>query len=104
MKTLNNTTFIQAKKQIPDLETYGDPNLFKLLIKSSSKKEGWFKSTKAMEIPNSGCLVQVTTQQGEHVAEALTFIPNVLVKETVKDGEVIGRYLETGLRKNGKHE
>ena len=39
------------------------------------------KSTKAMEIVNRGCLVQVTTQQGDNVAEAVTFVPNVSIWE-----------------------
>jgi hypothetical protein len=32
------------------------------------------KSTKVLPIANLGCLVQVSTQQGDHVAEALTFV------------------------------
>jgi len=39
------------------------------------------KSTKAMEIAGVGCVVQVTTQQGDNVAEALTFIPAAKIKE-----------------------
>ena len=34
------------------------------------------KSTKAMDIEGLGVLVQVSTQQGTEVAEALTFIPD----------------------------
>ena len=32
-----------------------------------------------MEIEGVGCVVQVTTQQNENVAEALTFVPNVKI-------------------------
>jgi hypothetical protein len=63
MKTLDNTTADQAKNQISDLKIWGDGDMFKLICKASSKKEGWMKSTKAMEIPGVGCVVQVTTQQ-----------------------------------------
>ncbi len=87
-KTLTNTTASQAKDNVKDIVFWGDGNTFKLISKASSKAEGWMKSTKAMEIPFVGCVVQVTTQQGEHVAEALTFVPNVRIQEQ-KEGEVV---------------
>lgn len=62
-KTLDNTTAKQAKDQVSDLQIWGNGDTFKLICKASSKKEGWMKSTKAMEIPGVGCVVQVTTQQ-----------------------------------------
>jgi len=62
-KTLNNSTASEAKKNVSDLIIWGNGDLFKLLCKASSKKEGWMKSTKAMEIEGVGCVVQVTTQQ-----------------------------------------
>lgn len=34
-----------------------------------------------MEIAGVGCVLQVTTQQGKHVAEALTFVPGVRIEE-----------------------
>ena len=76
-KTLHNSTVDAAKKNVTDLVIYGDGDTFKLICKASSKTEGWMKSTKAMEIPGVGCVVQVTTQQGDQVAEALTFVPGV---------------------------
>lgn len=75
-KSLGNTDVNGAKKNVSDLVTYGSEDLFQLLCKASSKNEGWMKSTKAMEVPN-GCVVQVTTQQGDNVAEAVTFVPGV---------------------------
>jgi nitrate reductase NapAB chaperone NapD len=52
------------------------------------------KSTKAMEIKGVGCVVQVTTQQGNNVAEALTFVPGVEIsREAKSDGEVVSREL-----------
>lgn len=93
MKTLNNSDISGAKKNVPDIKVFGDGDLFKLLSKASSEKEGWLKSTKAMEIIGVGCLVQVTTQQrnpdGSYaVAEALSFVPGVSILETAS-----GRYL-----------
>lgn len=79
MKTLNNSNVKQAQDQIPDIKVIGDGNMYQLLCKASSKKEGWMKSSKAMEIDNYGCVVQVTTQQGDNVAEAVCFVPGVKI-------------------------
>ncbi len=63
-----------------DIETIGNPDAWQLICKAWSKSEGWMKSTKVMELPRGfGCLVQVTTQQGEHVAESVTFVPGVKI-------------------------
>lgn len=83
MKTLDNTTAAQAKDQVSDIKFWGNGNTFKLISKASSKNEGWMKSTKAMEIENVGCVIQVTTQQGDNIAEALTFVPGVKILEKV---------------------
>ena len=91
-KSLGNTTASGATKNVKDIVFWGDGDLFKLISKASSQEEGWMKSTKAMDIQGSGCLVQVTTQQGDNVAEALTFVPNVKVKEVLDNkGQVISR-------------
>ena len=51
------------------------------------------KSTKAMEIGNGvGCVVQVTTQQGENVAEALTFVPSASIKTDDDGNKYLGVY------------
>jgi len=84
-KTLCNSTVSEAHKNVPDLNIFGDGDAFKLICKASSESEGWMKSTKAMYIPNIGCVIQVTTQQGDNVAEALTFVPGVKIVEI--DGE-----------------
>ena len=78
MKTLNNSEVNGARKQVKDIEIFGDGDTFALLCKASSKEEGWMKSTKVCNLPN-GCLVQVSTQQGDNVAEAITFVPNVQI-------------------------
>lgn len=93
-KTLDNTTANQAKDQVKDIKFWGDGDTFKLISKASSQNEGWMKSTKAMEIENSGCVVQVSTQQGDNIAEAVTFVPGVKIKEIKdEDGTVIARHL-----------
>lgn len=78
-KTLCNSDVNGARKNVEDLEIFGNGDAFQLICKASSKSEGWMKSTKAMEIEGLGCIVQVTTQQDDNVAEALTFIPGAEV-------------------------
>lgn len=84
-KTLDVVDFEDAQKKT-DVIGVGNGNLFQLLSKASSKQQGWMKSSKAMEIPGVGCVVQVTTQQGDHVAEALTFIPGVRIADDENGG------------------
>lgn len=86
-KTLHNSTASGASQNVKDIIFFGNGDLFRLLSKASSKDEGWMKSTKAMQIDGVGCVVQVTTQQGDHVAEALTFVPGVRLK-TDHDGNL----------------
>lgn len=93
-KTLGNTTASQAKDNVKDIVFWGDGDTFKLICKASSKKEGWMKSTKAMQINGVGCVVQVTTQQGKNVSEAVTFVPLTKIKETTdENGIVVSRKL-----------
>lgn len=82
-KTLHNSDISGARENISDLQTFGDGDTFKLICKASSQREGWMKSTKAMEIAGLGCVVQVTTQQGNNVAEAVCFVPGVRIEESV---------------------
>lgn len=104
-KTLHNSDVSGARKNVPDIEVFGNGDAFKLICKASSKSEGWMKSTKAMEIHEIGCIVQVTTQQrnpdGSYaIAEAVSFVPGVKVVETwdspgaPNEGRVIGRHIE----------
>jgi hypothetical protein len=50
------------------------------------------KSTKAMEVDGQGCVVQVTTQHGDNIAEAITWVPFTKIKEEFdSEGKVISR-------------
>ena len=93
-KSLQNTTAGDAHKNVSDLIVWGDGDMFKLLCKAHSKEEGWMKSTKAMEIHGVGCVVQVTTQQGDNVAEAVCFVPGVEICPHMEDGFVVSRSLD----------
>lgn len=89
-KSLGNTDVNGAKKNVKDIVVFGNGDMFQLLCKASSQEEGWMKSTKAMQTP-SGCVVQVTTQQRNidltySVAEALTFVPGVVIVEDKEHG------------------
>ena len=65
-----------AKAKVNDIEVFGDPDLWQLLCKESSESQGWVEETKVMQM-NTGCLVQVSTQQGENVAKDIEFIEGV---------------------------
>jgi hypothetical protein len=97
-KSLQNTDVDTAASNVPDIVVFGG-DLFKLLSKASSEAEGWMKSTKAMEIVDIGCVVQVTTQQRNAdstyvVAEALTFVHGSKIEEQFDDkGVITGRIL-----------
>ena len=88
-KTLDNTNVAEAKAKVSDIKVFGNGDLFQLIAKASSKEQGWMKSTKAMETPK-GCVVQVTTQQGDNVAEALTFVPDVFIKVDENGNKYLG--------------
>ena len=93
-KTMTNTTASQASVQVKDIQFWGNGDTFKLISKASSQNEGWMKSTKAMLIKEVGCVIQVTTQQGDNVAEALTFVPGVKIEEIQnEEGVVIQRQI-----------
>jgi len=99
-KTLDNVDGQTAKANVPDIEVFGDVNLFKVLCKVSSKAQGWMKSTKGMEIPNLGVVVQSTTQQRNAdgtntIAESLVFVPGTrLIEDRDGNGNVIARKLQ----------
>lgn len=84
-KALNVTSVEDAQTKVSDIEVVGNGDTFQLLCKASSKSQGWMKSAKAMQV-FGGCVVQVTTQQGANVAEALCFVPNVVIKPDVNGG------------------
>jgi hypothetical protein len=79
MKTVNVVNSDDVRNKVSDVEIFGNPDTFQLICKASSKDEGWMKSTKAMEIPGRGCIIQVSTQQGDNVAEAICFVPDVVI-------------------------
>ena len=78
-KVLNNTNVEDVKKSTSDVEVFGNGDLFQLISKASSKEQGWMKSTKAMPIRGLGVVIQVTTQQGKQIAEAVTFVPGATI-------------------------
>ena len=90
-KTLDNTCVNDVKKNVSDVKVVGNGDTFRLLSKANSESEGWMKSTKAMEVPGIGCVVQVTTQQKNKdgtysIAEALTFVPYVCIVDDINNG------------------
>ena len=94
-KSLDVTSVADAKNKVSDIQVVGNGNSFQLLCKASSKSQGWMKSAKAMQTP-TGCVVQVTTQQGDNVAEALTFVPGVVIVDDVNGGHKLESIIENG--------
>lgn len=93
-KTLRNTDSDGATKNVRDIVFWGNGDTFKLISKAFSESEEWMKSTKAMQIDGVGCVIQVTSQQGNNIAEAVTFVPNVKIDDVVDtNGNVVGREL-----------
>ncbi len=90
-KDLGITDSKAAKENIDDLVIWGDGDTFKLISKAFSQSKGWMKSTNAMQIDNLGCVIQVTTQQGDNVAEALSFVPGVRIEEIKNFNTIIDR-------------
>jgi hypothetical protein len=88
-RTLTNTNPKQAKAS--GVESVGPMDTWKVVQKAWNKKEGWMKSTKALEIPSLGCLVQITTQQKDKLAEAVCFVPDVKL-EASPDGSYALRH------------
>lgn len=93
-KVLTNLTTQDIIDNASDVVQFGNPDTYKLIRKAASQSQGWMKSTKAMEIEGVGCVIQVTTQQGDNVAEAVTFVPNVRIhEETDDEGKVTSRQI-----------
>ena len=88
-KSLGNTDVNAAKKNVKDIVFFGNGDTFKLISKASSENEGWMKSTKAMQVDGVGCVIQVTTQQGDNIAEALTTMLGTKIEETKNSEGII---------------
>ena len=89
---LNNTT-------PSDVKFWGDPELFKLISRSSSISEGWVRMVKAMQAgPN--VMILTSTQQrnpdGTYVvSEALSLAYNgEIVEKLNEEGQVVSRYIQ----------
>lgn len=79
-----NTTDAVVKNGVKST-VIGNPDNWQLLCKFVSADKWITKSSKAMDLGH-GCLVQVTTSEGNAVAEALVYVPGVKVVEDVNGG------------------
>lgn len=64
----------------------GNPDNWQLLTKFVSSDKKIAKSSKACDVGN-GCIVQVTTKEGDAVAEALAYVPGVKVVDDINGGK-----------------
>jgi hypothetical protein len=63
-KTLSNNANSTVKDNVPDVVLMGvKSNNWRLMCKAFSKKEGWMKSTKGLNLSTNQVLIQTTTQQ-----------------------------------------
>ena len=89
-KASSNSSEDTVDEDVSDVVMLGvDINPWRLLCKSYSEKDGWMKSTKALDLHGKSVLVKVTTQQGDNVSEALTTVEGRLVKSEEEDIWVI---------------
>ena len=91
-RTLSASAKNSAEELIKDIGTEGDPYRWRLVCKAWSEEQGWMKSTKAMDVPGAGVLVQVTTRETGAdediaIAEALCFVPMTFLMDR-EDGTV----------------
>jgi len=89
-KPLDITDSKDLKEKVSDVQVIGDPDCWLLVAKASSASQNWMKSTKAMDI-GKGVVVQVTTQIGDEIAEALTFVPNATIVQVRRGTELVNR-------------
>ena len=87
VKPVDVTSTDDARKKVSDIEVVGNPDVWQLICKTSSKSQSWMRSTKAMDIPGLGVVLQCSTQSlGYNPAEAMCFIPGARIVMT-KSGE-----------------
>jgi len=86
-KTLVNTDANGTTKNVKDVQFWGNGDTWQLICKAWSEDEGWMKSTKAMEIPGVGCIIQTTTQQENSEIVGMTPYDEMLEEEAGEDDE-----------------
>ena len=79
VRDFSNENATQTKQNVKDVKIFGNVDMFQLICKASSKEEGWMKSTKALEIENVGCVIQISTQNKDSVAETSVFVPGIKI-------------------------
>ncbi len=74
-----------AREENPELEVFGNPDLWVLICKAEIKGK-FMKSTKAMQLPGDlGCMIQVSTViHGEGIAEAIDHVPGLNLEDLKK--------------------
>lgn len=86
---------LKQKEPYSDMEVIGNPDMFELLAKVSSKKDGFSKTLSAKPV-RGGCLVYIEKERqnpdGSHaISDALAFVPNVSIGDDVNDGKKLSQ-------------
>lgn len=89
--------FESYRAEVEDIEIFGD-DLFLLMSKASTEREGWIEATKGMAVTGGVILKTIikSSDRGREASgsEALLFVPGVtLVDDLNESGEIIGRHL-----------
>ena len=80
---------------IPDLQVFGNPDMLKLLCKTSSEERGFSKSLKGLEVRGIGVVLISITEHDGQVAESMGLIPRACVIDVKNsDGVIVGREIE----------
>ena len=80
-RTTNNVSPETAKKNVPDIIISVNLDCWKLISKASSKNEGWFHSTKGMQIGQRSVMVQTFYCDKNGSSQGLCEIVGTLVKQ-----------------------
>lgn len=78
-RTLDIENTADATTKISDIKVSGNPDMWVLLCKASSKAQGFAKSTKALAIPGWGVVLHVSTWDHGRLVETLTPLPGVAI-------------------------
>jgi hypothetical protein len=75
-RTMDNVRPVNERK--PDgTQTFGPAGLWKTLFKAWNDREGWFKTTKAMELPGYGVLIQTTNNENGQICDDSEKVPGL---------------------------
>jgi hypothetical protein len=89
-RTITEHGSLEAKSTSKEMIA-GDTEQWRLICKHSNKLEQWRHSTRGMEIPGVGVLVQVSTIQGDRASVALCLVPGARIMDIMQGSVIVSR-------------